>query len=161
MPQTPEERRAYEVAYRNDQKNKELKREYDRKYRAKMSEEKKQENKERLKKYNGPNAVERTRKWREANPEKTKLIRITAQGRRRSAGEKHQFSVEDVLKLYGTCCHICGEEVDLDATRKAGTEGWQRSLWLDHVVALANGGGHTLENIRPSHAICNLRKSNT
>lgn len=158
---TPEERHAYEILYRNDPKNKELKREYDKQYKAKRTEEQIQADRERLKKYNGPIVVERTRKWREDNPEKTKLSRIMCQGRRRSAGEKSRFSVEDVKNLYGTDCHICGEAIDMNAPRKVGLPGWRRSFWIDHVVALANGGDHVIENVKPSHAECNLNKGDS
>ena len=158
MAQTPEERRAYEKAYRADPTNKERKREYDKQYRANWTEEQRQLDKERLKKYNGASAVERVRKWREDNPERTKELRVMAQGRRRSSGERQRFSLEDVVHLYGTKCYICQEEIDLNAPKKCGVDGWRRSLWLDHVISIANGGSHTLENIRPTHGECNLRK---
>jgi 5-methylcytosine-specific restriction endonuclease McrA len=155
-PERKEARLAYEVEYRSSPENKQKKKEYDKQYRESWTEERKQLEKERLSQYD---YVERTRLWRVANPEKTKLLRIAAQGRRRSAGEKHRFSVEDVIALYGTDCHICKEAIDMEAPRKAGAEGWERSLWLDHDVALSKGGGHTLENVKPSHARCNLKKS--
>jgi len=31
-------------------------------------------------------------------------------------------------------------------------------LHIDHLVPLAKGGSDTLENVRPAHGICNLRK---
>lgn len=163
----PEKRRtearlAYEVEYRNDPKNKEHKREYDKQYRASWTPEQVEADKERLRNsYDKDTTVARMKKWREDNPEKNKLNRIMAQARRRSAGEKNKFSVEDVKNLYGTDCHICGEAIDMDAPRRAGAEGWRRSFWIDHVTALASGGDHTLENVKPSHAECNLRKSNS
>jgi 5-methylcytosine-specific restriction endonuclease McrA len=30
---------------------------------------------------------------------------------------------------------------------------------VDHKVAIANGGGHSEENLQVLHALCNLRKS--
>jgi DNA mismatch repair ATPase MutL len=157
-----EVRLAYEVEYRSSEEHKKKKQEYDKQYRASRTPEQVEAGKERLRNsYDKDIAVARSRKWREDNPEKTKLSRIMAQGRRRSAGEKNRFSVEDVTNLYGTDCHICGEAIDMDAPRRAGAEGWRRSFWIDHVVALANGGHHTLENVKPSHAECNLNKSAT
>lgn len=45
-------------------------------------------------------------------------------------------------------CHICTEAIaSLD------------DLHFDHVIPLAKGGPHAAENIRPAHAICNIRKS--
>lgn len=65
----------------------------------------------------------------------------------------------DVLAAWGTDCHICGEPVDLGAPRRAQNgKDWERGLHLDHVMPLAAGGTHTIDNVKPSHAICNLRK---
>lgn len=50
-------------------------------------------------------------------------------------------------------CYLCGDRVD----RKAVVP----SLWaptLDHVVPIVAGGGHTYENIRTAHFICNSLK---
>ena len=69
------------------------------------------------------------------------------------------YSEFQVLELYGLLCHICFIEIDLDAPRKQG-EGtdWHMGLHIDHVIPISAGGGDTLENVRPAHAICNLRK---
>lgn len=81
--------------------------------------------------------------------------------RRRRKALKRQgepYTTEQVIKLYGTDCHICGEPVDMGAPRQAGTPGWERGLHLDHLVTLYEGGPDVIENIRPSHGLCNLRK---
>lgn len=70
------------------------------------------------------------------------------------------FSVNTVLNTYGTDCHLCGEPIDLDAPRLAGRPGWERSLHIDHVIPISKGGDDTLENVRPSHGKCNVKKSN-
>ncbi len=44
-------------------------------------------------------------------------------------------------------CHICGDAIP-------GLE----ELHFDHVIPLIKGGPHVAENVRPSHAGCNLRK---
>jgi hypothetical protein len=69
------------------------------------------------------------------------------------------FSTADVLAKWGIDCHLCMEPVDLDAPRNVGPKGWERGLHLEHVIGLANGGSHTLDNVKPSHAVCNLRKN--
>lgn len=46
-------------------------------------------------------------------------------------------------------CHICLECVDA------------ADLHFDHVIPLSKGGTHTMENIKVSHALCNLRKSDS
>jgi 5-methylcytosine-specific restriction endonuclease McrA len=70
------------------------------------------------------------------------------------------YSIEDVLEKYGTDCHICEEPIDFNAPRKVGIEGWEKGLHLDHFIPLTKGGGDSIENIRPSHGICNIRKGN-
>lgn len=45
-------------------------------------------------------------------------------------------------------CWICGRPLDGD-------------LHLDHVKPLARGGWDTLSNLRPTHAMCNMRKGAT
>ena len=69
------------------------------------------------------------------------------------------FTNDELLALYGTDCHICDEPIDLTVpNRRAGSPGWERALHRDHLIALTNGGEDTIENCRPSHALCNLRK---
>lgn len=68
------------------------------------------------------------------------------------------YTEEQMLSKYGTLCYLCNEEINLQAPRSSGAPGWERSLWKEHVVAIANGGSDTLENVKPSHALCNLNK---
>jgi len=69
-----------------------------------------------------------------------------------------QYSMLEVLLAHGTMCHLCGNPVDMAATRKVGYYGWENGLHLDHVVPLSKGGSDTLENVKPSHAKCNIAK---
>jgi len=48
--------------------------------------------------------------------------------------------------------------IDLNAPRRVGIEGWELGLHLDHVIPLSKGGYDTIDNIRPTHGICNIRK---
>ena len=52
-----------------------------------------------------------------------------------------------ILAEFGMVCHICSEDILTKA-----------DLHFDHVIPLAKEGPHSAENIRPSHALCNLRK---
>ena len=63
-----------------------------------------------------------------------------------------------VLELYGTICHICGIDIDLKAPRLSGLEGWEMGLHIDHVIPLSKGGQDTIENVRPAHGSCNVKK---
>ena len=76
-----------------------------------------------------------------------------------SSDKSNYFSVNTVINTYGSDCHLCGKPIDMKAPRKSGSDGWELSLHIDHVVPLSKGGDDTLENVRPSHAQCNLMKS--
>lgn len=105
----------------------------------------------------------RAKSWRKNNPEAVAELRTKDRAIRsaRVQGVKYErVGVITVLKVYGTLCNICGEEIDLDAPRSAQAgENWQRGLHLDHVIPLSRGGTHTLDNLRPAHALCNIRKN--
>lgn len=73
---------------------------------------------------------------------------------------KDYFSVNMVLETYGSICHLCNEEIDITLPRQAGMPGWENGLQIDHVIPLSKGGDDTLENVRPSHGKCNIRKHN-
>jgi len=68
------------------------------------------------------------------------------------------YSLIQVLLLYGKDCHICKVAIDLKASRRVGVGDWLLGLHIDHLIAIALGGADTLANVRPSHAICNLKK---
>lgn len=120
------------------------------------------------------------RKWARANPEKNLGDREKSRERHRRAYRKNPetaakavrvrrarklgveyvpYTTEDILALWGTACHICGEEVDLDAPRRMGRVGWERGLHLDHVVPLVAGGADAPKNVKPAHGRCNVDKS--
>ena len=97
--------------------------------------------------------------WRDNNPEK-----VRASSHRRRAREKNAitdgWTESQVMELYGDNCHICGEKIDLSASRWAGRGDWERGLQFDHVIPLSKGGTDTIDNIRPSHGLCNIVKGN-
>ena len=61
-----------------------------------------------------------------------------------------------LLERDGLTCYICGKVCDPSDT-SWGTSGPNYPT-LDHVVALANGGGHTWDNVRVACGECNSRK---
>lgn len=85
-----------------------------------------------------------SREWRKANPERWALRNRENQRRRR--GDKI-VSYAAVLERDGMVCHICTEPI-LDLS----------DLHMDHVIPLACGGEHHESNIKPAHALCNMRK---
>lgn len=73
-----------------------------------------------------------------------------------------KYSEVQVLLIYGPICHICNKAIDLNASRRIGIgDGWEHGLHIDHLIPISMGGPDTLENTRPSHAICNLKKSSS
>ena len=69
------------------------------------------------------------------------------------------YKESDVIYKYGIFCYLCKTIIDLSAPRVVGKPGWQNGLHIEHVVDLSMGGPDTIENVRPSHAICNLTKN--
>jgi 5-methylcytosine-specific restriction endonuclease McrA len=88
------------------------------------------------------------------------------EGARRYRSRKLKNGVEyyteaQVLELYGTDCHICSLPIDLDAPRSTKYEGWQMGLQIDHIQPISKQGPDTLNNVRPSHGVCNNKKKAT
>jgi len=116
-----------------------------------------QKNKDRLNEYQ--------RNLRKDNPRFTELHNATSRRRRaRIRNQGYEFFTEaDVLNKYGFSCHLCGLKIDLTAPRSGRSKGalelgWEQGLHIDHIIPIARGGSDTLDNVRPSHAICNLSK---
>lgn len=101
--------------------------------------------------------IEHSRNWRAENPELVRQQWALRRARKTNAPSE-PYTAELILEIYGTDCHICNEPIDLEAPRSSNKEGFHRGLHLDHVVPLSKGGTDLIENIRPAHAICNIRK---
>lgn len=95
--------------------------------------------------------------WRKNNPEKLRAYRRRRRARKMGA-ESELYNSNQILAIYGSNCHSCSEPIDLEASRRQGVLDWEYGLHLDHLVPLALGGSDLIENIRPSHAICNLSR---
>jgi 5-methylcytosine-specific restriction endonuclease McrA len=102
---------------------------------------------------------DRLYKYNRTNRKKTNKSRFEKYLKRGYNPESSYFTANTVLAEYGDNCHICGGQIDLNAPRKSGAEGWELSLHIDHLMPLSKGGDDTLENVRPSHGQCNLFKS--
>ena len=105
--------------------------------------------------------LERQKKYRRNNP-KTRAAKNRQKARRRAkqlGNGYEKYSLEKVLELYGTKCNICNIEIDMKAPRNCTGDNWAFGLHIDHVVPISKGGSDTLENVRPTHALCNVTKS--
>lgn len=123
--------------------------------------------KETLAKYYQANKRElnkRVKASRSRNPGLYAELGRTHANRRRARKLENGFepyTESQVLELYGTCCHLCGNEIDLNAPRQVGAEGWELGLHIDHLVPISKGGADSLDNVKPSHGKCNLDKGST
>lgn len=138
-------------------------------------------NKERLKKIraeyyanNKETMLAQSKVWYENNKEKVKLaaqkhyqtesyrqkaaLKANIRRTRKKNGIYEKYTLEQVIDTYGSLCYICGTNIDLSIPRWVGKKGWQFGLHIDHVIPISKGGADILENVRPSHGICNVRK---
>ena len=165
--------REKQIAY--ELKNKDQVREYRAKYYKKNKERLNKQKKEYDKVYsrlNKEKIKESKAKYYQENLEKVrqqkrKSYRLNLDAhrervrRRRAQKKNNGYSIyreSEVLEKYGTTCYLCNKPIDLNATRKCGSPGWQYGLHIEHVIDIALGGPDTIDNVRPSHAICNLKK---
>lgn len=112
---------------------------------------------------NPERAVERVKEWKQEHPEETReqYRRKSRKRRAQIDATKEHYTEAQLFEAYGTSCHICLTSIDLDAPRSTGVEGWEKGLHIDHLIPLSKGGNDTLDNVRPSHGQCNLRKAST
>jgi 5-methylcytosine-specific restriction endonuclease McrA len=95
--------------------------------------------------------------WKRRNPE-----RYLEQARRHSARRRalirgtsiEDFTEQDVRDAYGDTCYLCDAAIDFDIRWPA-----PQSPSLDHVIPLARGGTHTLDNVAMTHLRCNHEKN--
>lgn len=104
--------------------------------------------------------IKRERNKNNINPEKRR-----ERSRRREAMQRgnlvEKYSESQVVQLYGTQCHLCNEDIDFIAPRRSGMGiNWQKGFNIDHVIPISKGGSDTLDNVRPSHSLCNIKKGN-
>jgi 5-methylcytosine-specific restriction endonuclease McrA len=90
--------------------------------------------------------------------EEHKRQRKTAGAARRralklSTGPFEIIDARVIVERDGAVCHLCGQPIDL------ALHGWNpMGLTLDHVIPLARGGPHTIDNLKPAHRVCNTSK---
>lgn len=86
------------------------------------------------------------RAWEQRNPDKRREGVLRRRARiRQNRVDKVDYAV--IWERDGGICHICGGAVD------------RSDAHFDHVIALANGGAHSMDNIKVAHSLCNVRKN--
>ena len=96
-----------------------------------------------------------------ANPE-TRRARWRRYDAAKRGSRTEIYSEFQVIELYGTQCHLCHEDIDFIAPRRSGMGiNWEKGFNVDHVIPISKGGSDTLDNVRPSHVLCNIKKGNS
>lgn len=112
-------------------------------------------------------AVERTRRWRQENPERRRENRrkwakanpekVAAIGQRRRARQRQApaelVMLADLLIEQAYACYLCGLPINPEPKYPDAP-----SASVDHVIPLSRGGSGLRENLRAAHLGCNVAK---
>lgn len=70
-------------------------------------------------------------------------------------GTKTRRLAPVVVATYGTTCWLCGGAIDMSAPARSPL-----GLSIDHARPRSLGGGDEIENLRPAHFHCNVKRGN-
>ena len=85
--------------------------------------------------------LEVAKEWKQSNPEL--VVHYSAARRaRQSGGNRYQVLPKEIIRLRETPCYHCGAEAE----------------HIDHIVPISRGGSHSIGNLGPMCAQCNLSK---
>jgi hypothetical protein len=118
-----------------------------------------------------PEKIKKNKKsYKKRNPLSGKNWKIENPGKLRGYYRKREalkrnnvhspYTEENIISTYGRLCNQCGLEIDMTAPRQTGKPGWENGLQIDHLIPISKRGPDTLDNVRPTHGLCNLLKSN-
>jgi hypothetical protein len=101
----------------------------------------------------------RQNQWRREHPESQRELTMRRNARKKAATTE-RVSYKRILERDGYWCYICERPIDKDAQPRS-----PESLTFDHVLPIQSRpdelqGAHCEANIKPSHKVCNARKSN-
>ena len=83
--------------------------------------------------------IERRQKHKNARTYRRTISKRTSQHR-------HYFTRDEVIRRDNATCHLCGKTCE------------PHEIHIDHVIPLARGGQHTLDNVKVACAHCNMSK---
>lgn len=110
---------------------------------------------------NKESAIQATKDWRANNLDRVRELGRRNGNRRRARllnNGIEAYTEAQMLLEYGETCHLCNEPIDLTASRRVGTTGWEKGLHVDHLLPIVAGGNDSLDNVRPAHGLCNIKK---
>lgn len=87
-----------------------------------------------------------TRRWRSENPEQVARQNEERRAREAGAGLDSDIDYGRIYRRDRDICYLCGKKVK------------KSERHLDHVIPLARGGSHSEDNLKVTHARCNLIK---
>jgi len=87
-----------------------------------------------------------------------KKVKSNRDRARRRGVPSQYYTRQHLFDRDGYDCYLCNLPVDLTANHVVGQPGWELYPHIDHVIPLALGGHDTLDNVKITHAKCNMVK---
>lgn len=133
-----------------------------REYQSNYSRENSNKKKDYILRYREENREDILRKSRERgkihyeNNKEDYAIRSRKRRAKLRSVKSEPYTKAEVIEKYGSNCHLCGGEIPDRKVRASD------SFSFDHVHPLSDPEcpGDVVENIRPSHLVCNVMKGN-
>ena len=122
-----------------------VQRKYDQK-RAELHKERIAERNKVYRENNRDKYASYTKKWREENPVKAKLLKMRMNFKRRGAEVPKSVKLEVIMS--SELCGICKGELN-------------GNIEIDHIIPIKLGGDSSKENLQATHSLCNKRKGAT
>lgn len=126
-------------------------------YHAKMDDPafraKRRESSRAWKSRNPDRVRDRARQWRQAHPERVRAMTAKRRAVIRKAPTAQLIDRFAIAERDGWRCHICGKSIPKDSRAPD-----PKSLTLDHLVPISQGGPHTKDNVAAAHLRCNIRR---
>lgn len=95
----------------------------------------------------------RDKRYRQLNPPRTRADANRRRRARMAAARSEHYTAEEIAERDGWRCQICGHRIG-----KSLKFPHKRSLSIDHVIPLADGGDDVKANVQAVHFRCNASK---